>query len=100
MNEAMQAHMPGRGDPSALPLRGADRVMAQGPNETSDQFASRLKKAFDAWQHAGERRAILQQILSYVANPLNISPTQVPIGAIVSSSGSTYAVWDVFYSVD
>lgn len=99
MNQAMQARMPGRCDPSALPIIGTDRLMGQGPNESNAAYATRLKKAFDTWQHAGSRRAVLQQVLGYVSNPLNVSTGQVPIGAIVgSSSAGTYSTWDVFYN--
>lgn len=99
LNQAIQARLPGRCDPSALPLLGNDRVMAQGPNESNTAFAARLKRAFDTWQRAGSRRSVLQQVLGYVSNPLNVSPSQVPIGAIVGSTpGGTFTTWDVFYS--
>ena len=100
LNQAIRARLPGRCDPSALPLLGNDRVMAQGPNESNSAFSIRLKKAFDTWQRAGARRSVLQQVLGYVANPNNVSTTgQVPIGAIVGSTpGGAYATWDVFYS--
>lgn len=109
MNQAMRARMPGTSiidgttlaPPSALSLLGADRVMGQGPNESNADFAVRLQKAFDTWQHAGSSRAILQQVLGYVATPANVQSGQVPIGAIVGSSASgTYAHWDVFYNTN
>lgn len=100
LNQAMQARFPGRCDPSALPYIGNDRVMSQGPNEPNSAFALRLKKAFDTWQRAGSRRSVLQQVLGYVSNSLNVSATQVPVGAIVGATGSTYATWDVFSSAD
>jgi hypothetical protein len=99
LNEAMQAHMPGLGDPTTLPLLGADRLLVQGPLETNTAFAGRLTRAFDAWQHAGSSSAILQQVLGYVTNPVNVQPGQVPIGAFVSTAkDSSVASWDIVYN--
>lgn len=98
-NEAIQSRLPGAGDPSFLPVLGADRVMGQGINETNAAFAARLTKAFDTWQRAGSRRSVLQQVLGYVANTANVQTGQVPIGAMVNVTGAG-ASWDVFYSTD
>ena len=100
-NQAMQARFPKQCDASALPLIGNDRLMAQGPNEPVASFRARLSQAFDAWQRAGARRAVLQQALGYVANGADVRSTKSPIGAIVGTSGGgTFSTWDVFYYGD
>ena len=98
LNQAITARLPGRGDASALPYLGNDRVMAQGPNEANAAFASRLKRAFDTWQRAGSNRSILQQVLGYVSTPTTYAG-QVPIGTVVTSTpGGTYSAWDTYYN--
>lgn len=65
LDQAVRARMPGLGDPSALPLIGADRVMVQGPNEPNAAFALRLQDAFAAWQRAGNAWSVLRQLVAY-----------------------------------
>src|SRR5262249_29598297 len=73
--------------------------MAQGPNESNIAFAARLSAAFETWQRAGSARAVLQQALGYVANPANVQPGVVPIGAVVHNAGNgSYTTWDVAYN--
>ena len=100
LNEAVQARMPTKCDVSALPFIGADRLIGQGPNESNANYRVRLQKAFDTWQQAGTRRAVLQQVLGYVANSANVQP-YTPAATIVSASASgTYAVWDRYFYGD
>lgn len=101
LNQAMRAHMPGQGTATALPYIGLDRNMPQGPFESDDDYALRLTKAYDAWQRAGTRRAVLGQALTYLGLSTQAveGTAQVPTGVIVStSSAGTYAVWDWYYN--
>lgn len=65
LDQAVRARMPGLGDPSALPLIGADRVMPQGPSEPAASYAVRLQDAFETWQRAGSAWSILRQLYGY-----------------------------------
>lgn len=97
--QAILARFPGKGDPSQLPILGNDRVMTQGPGETNAAFASRLQRAFDTWQHAGEARAVLELVASYTAGqqpPAGTTPT--PVAAIVG--GYKAKKWDWLMSTD
>lgn len=96
-NQAQQIHMPGRGDASQLPVLGTDRVLGQGLNETNAEFATRLSGAFDAWDHAGSRPAILSQVQAYLAPSAPLFTTQQPQFAIVGGN-ATYATWDTLYT--
>lgn len=102
MNQAMRARLPGVGTPSALPYIGLDRVLTQGPAESNESFALRLKRAFPTWQLAGNRHAVLEQALVYVDNyqdPATV--TQVPRGVIVGNTAVTGvdgASWDWYYN--
>lgn len=101
MQEGMVARMPGEGTDSALPYLGADRVMVQGPGELNSAFAARLTRAFETWQHAGSRPAILKQALGYVASQDAIFDTPCPVATIVrASGGGAYASWSTYYSGD
>lgn len=97
INQAMRAHMPGYGTPTALTYIGNDRVLAQGPNETTAQFTRRIKVAFDTWDHAGSRRAVLEQVFWYFYNPSIVYPTVVPTIEIVGGN-SAATTWDTLYS--
>ena len=99
MNQAMRAHMPKYCQVDALPFLGADRVLAQGPFETTASFRIRLQTSFDAWQRAGGRRAVLQQALGFLNGTQGTTSGTVPLGAIVStSSAGTWATWDTQYN--
>jgi len=100
LNQAMRAHMPGAGDPSALPLLATDRVLIRGPSETDAAFALRLTQSFDAWQHAGARRSVMAQELGYVSGWEAVAAGQVPRAVIVSNSAEVFAAssWDTFYN--
>ena len=86
LNQAMKAHMPGVGTPTALPLLGDDRLIERGLTESDEAYATRLSGAFDAWRSAGTDRGVLTQVLDYFLeqtpggliiqqNPYNLSPT-------------------------
>ncbi len=66
LEQALLARMPQRCDPSALPLLGADRMLAQGPGETPTQYALRLRQAFATWQRAGIDSGVLRQVLGFL----------------------------------
>lgn len=95
LNQAMRAHMPGQGTSTALVYIGNDRVIPRGPYESNQDYVIRLQKAFESWQRAGERRAILAQVLSYLS--LNSATTPGPIGAIVGGKDPS---WDIYYAGD
>ena len=101
LNQAVRARMPGLGTPTALSYLGLDRVLTQGPSESNDSFALRLKRAFPTWQLAGNRHAVLEQALVYVANYHAVSATQVPRGVIVGNAviaAANNASWDWYYN--
>ncbi len=99
LNQGMKAHMPGLGDSSASPYIGLDRVMPQGPFEDDASYASRLQAAFDTWQRAGSRRAVMSQALIYVADYATETSAQRARATTVScSSAGTWATWDTYYN--
>jgi len=93
MNQAMRAHMPGAGTETALVFLGNDRVIPQGPYEANEDYAGRLQRAYEAWQRAGSRRAVLSQVAQYLDSPA-LPAGQDPIVAIV---GGTTPDWDIYY---
>lgn len=95
LNQAMRAHMPGVGTDTALVLLGNDRVIPQGPYESNSSYAGRLTRAFDAWQRAGSRRAVLAQVAQYLSSPALPAGTQNPLVAIV---GGNEPDWDIYYA--
>lgn len=74
--------LPGIGDPSALPLIGADRLITQGSSESNAAFALRLSQSFDTWRVGGSDWGVLWEILSLFVGFTN----GVPSGRIVSNS--------------
>lgn len=101
MDQATRAHMPGEGTETALPYIGLDRVMPQGPFEENAAYANRLTQAFDAWQRAGSRRAVMSQALTYLGDyaTATANTAQVPRAVTVScSSAGEYATWDTYYN--
>lgn len=93
LNQAMRAHMPGAGTSTALVYIGNDRVIPRGPYESDQDYAGRLQRAFEAWQRAGSRRAVLSQVLAYLKTA--DAPANAPLAAIV---GGVVPTWDVYYS--
>lgn len=95
--EAQKARMPLECDASALPLIGNDRLMTQGPGESTSGFRVRLQRAFETWQHAGEARAVLEQAATYVSG-LTGASGQDPLALIVS--GYRARKWSWFLAAD
>jgi hypothetical protein len=91
LNQAMHAHMPGQGTSTALVYIGSDRAIPRGPYESNSDYAGRLTKAFDSWQRAGMRRAIMSQVAAYLS--LTAETTPGPMVAIV---GGTAPSWDIY----
>jgi hypothetical protein len=77
--QAAVVSMPGVGDPSAIPLLCADRLIIQGSSETTGQITVRLTAAFDSWKTAGGDWAVLAQILGLFRG----FPNAIPPGRIV-----------------
>lgn len=99
MYQATVAHMPGEGTVTANPYIGLDRVMPQGPFEADADYSVRLQRAFDAWQRAGSRRAVMSQALTYVADYEIETGALRPRASCVSvSNGGTWATWDTYYN--
>jgi len=67
-DSATRAGVPGYGDPSAIPLQAADRVLVQGPAESNGSFIARMPDFLDAWARAGSRVAVLEQLQAYLTN--------------------------------
>lgn len=98
MNQAMQAHMPTVCTPTALPYIGNDRLLTQGPNETTAEFRIRLQQAFQTWQLAGERIAVMRIVGSFMGSllqSLNDNPVMAIVGGYHARQWSTYYVADV-----
>lgn len=97
MNQAVHARMPGQGDPSALPFLGDDRVLTQGPTEPNAGFVARLQTAFETWQRAGARRAVLGQITAYLQTQAGAFASQAQTSLVVGGNGSQ-TTWDTIYN--
>ena len=90
--QAIRARMPGKGDPSALPILGADRRIRRGFAETDESYAGRLSGAFDSWQIAGTARGKMEQLAGY------LSPEQVVFRQVSNSSAWDTLAIDGSYS--
>ena len=97
MNQGIKARMPGIGTQSALPAIGADRVITQGPTEPNAAYAARLQAASDAWQVAGSRKSVLEQVVAYLQSQNTAAVSWVPTAAIVGGNG-TSSTWDTIYN--
>lgn len=64
--EGLQAHYPGQGTPTALPLIGRDRRILRGFIESDDSYAARLRGWLDDWRIAGEAFSLMRQIRGYL----------------------------------
>ena len=104
LNEAQQAHMPTVCNATCLPYIGDDRLLTQGPLETTDSFRLRLQAAFQTWQLAGERIAVMRIVGSYMgtllqsaglAPPFLDPPVMAIVGGVHARQWSTYYVNDV-----
>lgn len=90
--QAILVRMPGRGDPSQLPLIGNDRVMTQGPGESNAAFVERLTRAFETWQHAGSARSVLEQAFTYVEGLTGATGAE-PVALIVGGYRARKWTW-------
>lgn len=93
LNQANRARMPGQGTSTALVFIGNDRVIPRGPFESDHDYARRLPKAFEAWQRAGARRAVLSQVAAYLSLTNTVGP-----GLIAAIVGGNQPTWDIYYS--
>jgi hypothetical protein len=87
--QGVRARFPGLGTPTALKYVGADRNLDRYASETDDQYAARLRAAFDTWRTAGSAASILNQLAGYFGNP----PSPFFI-RIVTNSGVWYTWQD------
>jgi hypothetical protein len=78
--EGVRAAWPGRGTPTADPLIGQSRGIAQGEAESSASYEARLRAWLTTWQNAGSSEVLSQAIQSYLGNN--------PIVRIVDRSGN------------
>jgi hypothetical protein len=99
MNQATLAHLPGLAlDESAIPYQAEDRLLVQGPAESNDAFITRMRSYLTAWQHAGQRATILEQLKAYCANLTPGVVSSDPFMTIVGGfyqAGNDYTTWDV-----
>lgn len=86
MLQGRNASLPGRGDPSALPLLGADRLVARGLSESDDSYAERLRTSIDHWRRAGSARAVLEEALGFL-----LATTPEILSVLQSSVWDRYA---------
>lgn len=87
--QAIYARMPKRCQPDALPLLAADRGLVQGPSESAASFGERLSLAFDAWDHAGAARAVMEQIIAYFQGQAVQPAGDWPVAAVVGTDNSS-----------
>jgi hypothetical protein len=67
--QGVRARFPGLGTPTALKYIGADRNLDRYAADTDDEYAARLRAAFDTWRTAGSAASILNQLAAYFGNP-------------------------------
>jgi hypothetical protein len=60
--EATTASMPGLAPTDALEEIGTDRMLPRGSGESDQDYAERLRLAFDTWALFGSHRALLEQL--------------------------------------
>lgn len=95
LEQAMYARMPGLAKTdTAIPYQAEDRLLAQGPSETNSQFILRLQRAFETWQHAGSRAAILEQLKAY-RTALDPGVVVTDPSMLIVGGGANYTSWDV-----
>lgn len=95
--EAVTIHLPGQGDLSQLPYLAHDRQLSQGPAETNAAFVIRLREAFQTWQLAGSRVAVMLALQSYLSGLQPGVTSGTPEIAIVGGNlvgAGSYAQWD------
>jgi hypothetical protein len=78
--EGVRASWPGKGTPTALPLIGQSRGIAQGEAESIASYAKRLRAWLQTWDNAGSSEVLAQSIQSYLGNN--------PLVRIVDRSGN------------
>lgn len=103
LKQGIQARMPDKAPPDALPHIGADRQLIQGSNESQASFVARLLDAWGQWGRAGTACSVLEQ-LYYFGLPGAIwtqqnglqytlsgapTPGQDPTSLVVASNTST-----------
>ena len=103
MAEGIAFRCPGQGDPSQIPYLAYDTQLLQGPNEGNPAFIGRLITCDDAWDIAGSRIAVLQQLAYYTQGMQPSVAGALPSMAIVGGLGFTVGsqgpvtTWDVLY---
>lgn len=98
-NQATKLHMPGLGDPSAIPYQGNDRLLVQGPAETTAEYLNRLVNFTAAWAKAGSSLAVIEQVQAYLSNTQQLPITAHPLPEMcIVSSNATIAKWDTLYN--
>lgn len=94
MRDALNARFPGRSDPSALSLSGADRRIDRGLFDTDATYAQALREAWDQWAAAGSDFAVGRAVQRYwgpVSHAPDGSPRYVVV-EIVSQMGNKWSV--------
>jgi hypothetical protein len=84
--EAVQARLPGLAPADALTEIGRERQLDQGPTETADEYAARLKAAWDIW--AGDNTA-LTGVGGGAGSPLGFLLALEGAGYPTGASGAT-----------
>lgn len=98
--DASKCHFPGQ-NTTALTLLGQDLVILRGYLESDASYAARLSIAHNSWQHAGQPRAVLAQMVAMLVGLQATSATPVPRGVVVGSLGApspTVVHWDWVYN--
>lgn len=72
----------------ALPIIGADRLLPQGPTESNQDFATRLKRAFALWYFGGTPTGVVQAFLQAGFGSVLNPPRVYTNGDWVTHTGS------------
>ena len=96
-NQGMRAHMPGAGTTTANGYLAQDRVLVQGPGESTAAFTLRLQEAFEAWEIAGTRVSVLEQLQAYLTGTQRGVALWMPEMLIVGGNTSLSS-WDALYN--
>jgi hypothetical protein len=82
----VKSRFPGVYSTETIPVIGRERRIIRGPFEGDDQYAARLRGAFDAHRRAGNPFALLEQLRAHLA-----PETPGVLVSVVNRNGTVYA---------
>lgn len=97
LNQGVRMRMPGQGDPSALPYLGDQYLLEKGPAETDASFAARITGANQAWQGAGNRVSVLNEVQAYLTN-LQPGVAAGTRQCLIVGGNAAWTTWSTLYN--